>query len=252
MQYVAQRKRTPVLNMTAGTLYLLPCTLGNTPIQQVLPQYVIDIARQLTHYVVEHPKTARQFLALLKHEQPIQSLHFATLNQHTAANELAGLLAPLLAGHDVGIISEAGCPGIADPGADLVNLAHRKGIRVVPMVGPSSILLALMASGLNGQRFAFHGYLPIAEAERRKVLAKLETESIQLKQTQLFIETPYRNDKMFGALLAHCRPQTLLCIATDLTLPSEHILTRTIGQWQSQPKPLLDKRPSIFLLLGTS
>lgn len=235
-----------------GTLYLIPCTLGDTPAQQVLPQHVIDIARKLKHFVVEQPKTARQFLSALKPEQPIQSLHFASLNEHTAPKELAGLLAPLLAGNDVGIISEAGCPGIADPGADLVNLAHRNGIRVIPLVGPSSILLALMASGLNGQCFAFHGYLPIEEAERKKAIATLEAESAKRKQTQLFIETPYRNERMFSALLAHCRPQTLLCVATDITLPSELIQTRSIAQWKSQPMPHLSKRPSLFLLLGAS
>ncbi|MDO8811009.1 MAG: SAM-dependent methyltransferase [Gallionella sp.] len=235
-----------------GTLYLIPCTLGDTPAEQVLPQHVIDIARKLSHFVVEQPKAARQFLSALKPVQPIQSLHFATLNEHTAPEDLAGLLAPLLAGHDVGIISEAGCPGVADPGADLVSLAYRNGIRVVPLVGPSSILLALMASGLNGQCFAFHGYLPIEEAERNKTIAALETESAKRKQTQLFIETPYRNEKMFRALLAHCRPQTLLCVATDLTLPGESIRTRSIAQWKSQPMPQLNKRPSLFLLLAAS
>ncbi len=237
---------------TSGTLYLIPCTLGDTPAGQVLPQHVIGIARTLQHFVVEQPRTARQFLAALKPERPIQSLHFATLNEHTAANDLTELLAPLLAGHDVGVISEAGCPGIADPGADLVDLAHRHDIRVVPLVGPSSILLSLMASGLNGQRFAFHGYLPIDEAERKKAIATLEAESAKRKQTQLFIETPYRNEKMFGALLAHCRPQTRLCVATDITLPGETILTRSIAQWKSLPLPQLNKRPSLFLLLAAS
>ncbi len=237
--------------MATGTLYLVPCTLGDTPTGEVLPQHVIGIARRLRHFVVEHPKTARQFLAALKPEQPIQSLHFATLNEHTAPKELTGLLAPLLAGEDVGILSEAGCPGIADPGADLVNLAHRNGIRVVPLVGPSSILLALMASGLNGQRFAFHGYLPVEDTERNKAIAALEAESAKRGQTQLFIETPYRNEKLFGALLACCRPQTLLCVATDLTLPGESIRTHSIIQWRSQPKPQLNKRPSIFLLLAS-
>jgi 16S rRNA (cytidine1402-2'-O)-methyltransferase len=235
-----------------GTLYLIPCTLGDTLPEQVLPQHVIAVTRRLSHFVVEQPKTARQFLSMLKPEQPIQSLHFATLNEHTAAKDMAELIAPLLAGHDVGIISEAGCPGIADPGADLVNLAHLNGIRVVPLVGPSSILLALMASGLNGQRFAFHGYLPIAEAERNKVISKLEAESAKLDQTQLFIETPYRNEKLFSALLAHCRPETLLCVATDITLPSEQIHTHSIKLWKSKPAPQLNKRPSLFLLLGKS
>ncbi|MDD2915564.1 MAG: SAM-dependent methyltransferase [Gallionella sp.] len=238
------------MSNTPGTLYLIPCTLGDTPAAQVLPQHVIDIARKLSHFVVEQPKTARQFLSALKHEQPIQSLHFATLNEHTAPEEVKELLAPLLAGHDVGIISEAGCPGIADPGADLVNLAQCNGIRVVPLVGPSSILLALMASGLNGQCFAFHGYLPITEDERKKAITALETESAKRKQTQLFIETPYRNEKMFNALITQCRPKTLLCVATDITSPDESIRTRSIAQWKSRPMPQLNKHPSIFLLLA--
>jgi 16S rRNA (cytidine1402-2'-O)-methyltransferase len=233
-----------------GTLYLIPCTLGDTPAEQVLPQYVIEVARKLGHFVVEQPKSARHFLSALKPERSIQSLHFATLNEHTAANELPELLAPLLAGHDIGIISEAGCPGVADPGANLVNLAQRNGIRVVPLVGPSSILLALMASGLNGQCFAFHGYLPIAEMERKKAIATLEAESIRRNQTQLFIETPYRNDRMFSTLLAQCRPETLLCVATDITLPGEQIRTHSIAQWKSLPAPQLNKRQSLFLLLG--
>lgn len=235
-----------------GTLYLIPCTLGDTPAEQVLPPHVIALARKLKLFVVEQPKTARQFLSALKHEQPIQSLHFASLNEHSDPRDLAELLAPLVAGEDLGIISEAGCPGIADPGADLVLLAHRKGIRVVPLVGPSSILLALMASGLNGQCFTFHGYLPIEEAARNKAIATLEAESAKRKQTQLFIETPYRNEKLFTALLTHCRPQTLLCVATDITLPDEQIQTRSIELWKSQPVPRINKRPSMFLLLGTS
>ncbi len=236
----------------SGTLYLIPCTLGDTPAEQVLPQHVINIARHLSYFVVEQSKTARQFLSALKPEQPIQSLHFSNLNQHTAANELTDLLAPLLAGNDLGVISEAGCPGIADPGADLVNLAHRKGIRVVPLVGPSSILLALMASGLNGQCFAFHGYLPIDEAERKKSIAALESESAKRNQTQLFIETPYRNERMLAALLATCQPQTLLCVATDITLDSEAIITLSIAQWKKQTAPALNKRPSLFLILATT
>lgn len=233
-----------------GTLYLIPCTLGDTPAEQVLPQHVINVARSLQYYVVEQLKTARQFLSALKHEHPIQSLHFETLNEHTAPAELAALLTPLLAGHDVGIISEAGCPGIADPGAALVELAHKNNIRVIPLVGPSSILLALMASGMNGQCFAFHGYLPINDADRSKTIAQLEAESANRRQTQLFIETPYRNDKLFQALIAKCQPRTLLCVATDVSLASEQIQTRTIQQWKSQPVPQLNKRPSLFLLLA--
>ncbi len=234
-----------------GTLYLIPCTLGDTPAEQVLPQHVIGIARSLNHYIVEEPKTARRFLSALKHRQAIQELHFATLNEHTPAKELAELLTPLLAGLDAGIISEAGCPGIADPGAELVNLAHRKGIRVVPLVGPSSILMALMASGMNGQCFAFHGYLPIAEPERNKTITGLEAESARRNQTQIFIETPYRNDKLFAALLAQCHPNTLLCVATDISLDSEQIQTRSVAQWKSHAAPALNKRPSLFLLLAS-
>jgi 16S rRNA (cytidine1402-2'-O)-methyltransferase len=240
------------MNTKLGTLFLVPSTLGDTSPEWVLPQHVIEVARKLRHFVVEQPKTARRFLSALKPEQPMQSLHFATLNEHTAENELPVLLAPLLAGHDIGLISEAGCPGVADPGAVLVNLAHLNGIRVVPLVGPSSILLALMASGLNGQCFAFHGYLSIADTERKKAITMLETESIRRNQTQLFIETPYRNDKMFSALLALCRPATLLCVATDITLPSEQILMFSIEQWKIQPVPQLNKRPSLFLMLGQS
>jgi 16S rRNA (cytidine1402-2'-O)-methyltransferase len=238
------------MTIKPGNLYLIPCTLGDTPAEQVLPQHVINLARSLQHYVVEQAKTARQFLSALKHEHPIQSLHFATLNEHTGANELTTLLAPLLEGHDVGIISEAGCPGIADPGAELVNLAHQKGIRVIPLVGPSSILLALMASGMNGQCFAFHGYLPIADADRNKTITALETESASRRQTQMFIETPYRNDKLFTALLTQCKPQTLLCVATDISLGTEQIHTHSIAQWKARAKPELNKRPSLFLLLA--
>jgi len=237
---------------TTGTLYLIPCTLGNTPAAQVLPQHVIAIARRLQYFVVEQTKTVRQFLSSLEPEHAIQSIHFVTLNQHTLPQERESMLTPLLAGHDMGVISEAGCPGIADPGADLVELAHRKGIRVVPLVGPSSILLALMASGLNGQCFAFQGYLPIDENERRKSIVTLETESAKRNQTQLFIETPYRNERMFNALLANCRPNTQLCVATDITCATEQIATCSIALWKKRPAPVLNKRPSLFLLLAAS
>jgi len=234
----------------SGTLYLIPCPLGDTPAELVLPAHTISVARQLRHFVVEHPKSARQFLSALKPKTPIQAMHFAELNEHTPASALQTLLAPLLAGEDVGIISEAGCPGIADPGADLVNLAHKSGIRVVPLVGPSSLLLALMASGLNGQRFAFQGYLPVAEPERSQRIGQLETESAKRQQTQLFIETPYRNEKLFQSLLTKCRPQTQLCIASNLTLPDEFITTRPIDQWRKLPIPPFHKRPTLFLLLA--
>ena len=185
----------------------------------------------LSHFVVEQPKSARHFLATLNPEQPIQSLHFATLNEHTSANELPELLSPLLAGHDVGLLSEAGCPGIADPGADLVNLAHRNGIRVVPLVGPSSILLALMASGLNGQCFAFHGYLPIAEARKKQGDCQAGGRILQnCKQTQLFIETPYRNDRLCWRPARPVPPgNAAVRRHRHNCLPGEQILTRSIA-----------------------
>lgn len=233
-----------------GNLYLIPCTLGDSPAEQVLPRHVIDTARRIRHFVVEHPKSARQFLAMLKHEHSIQSLSFETLNEHTPANELEPLLRPLLQGHDIGIISEAGCPGIADPGAELVALAHRRGIRVIPLVGPSSILLALMASGLNGQCFAFHGYLPIADDARKQTIQTLEKESARLNQTQLFIETPYRNGKLFSALLAHCRPDTRICVASDISLSDEAIHTHSVSEWKKTARTPPDKHPALFLLLA--
>ncbi len=237
---------------TLGTLYLIPCTLGDSPADNVLPNHVINIARRISHFVVEHPKSARQFLSLLKHEQPIQNLAFETLNEHTVASELDALLSPLLSGHDVGIISEAGCPGVADPGATLVDLAHRRGIRVTPLVGPSSILLALMASGLNGQCFAFHGYLPIADDARKQAIQLLEKDSARLNQTQMFIETPYRNSKLFSALLTHCRPDTRICVATDISLKEESIHTRSVSEWKKAAQTPPDKHPALFLLLAPS
>ena len=172
------------------------------------------------------------------------------MNEHTKDAALDRLLEPLRAGHDVGLLSEAGCPAIADPGANLVALAQKENIRVVPLIGPSSLLLALMASGLNGQRFAFQGYLPAKEAERSKALRELETESRKRVQTQLFIETPYRNRAMFDAILQACQPATRLTVATDLTLPSESVVTKTIAQWKKQTPPEIERRPTVFLLLA--
>lgn len=181
---------------------------------------------------------------------PLQELQLQELNEHTKANELDRLLEPLRAGHDVGLLSEAGCPAVADPGANLVALAQKEGIRVVPLIGPSSLLLALMASGLNGQRFAFQGYLPAKEVERTKMLRNLENESKKRQQTQIFIETPYRNRAMFDAVLQACLPTTRLTVATDLTLPGESVLTRTIQVWKKQTPPEIERRPTVFLLLA--
>jgi 16S rRNA (cytidine1402-2'-O)-methyltransferase len=230
-----------------GTLYLIPTPLGDTPLEQVLPEATRRIAARLTTFVVEHAKTARAFLKQVGTETPIQQLTLLELNEHTRANELDALLAPLLAGQDVGLISEAGCPAIADPGADLVRLAHRHGIRVKPLVGPSSILLALMGSGLVGQRFTFHGYLPAKPEERAKALRDLEKKAEKEDATQAFIETPYRNRAMLETLLAACRDDTLLTLAWDLTLESETLATSSIAEWRKHT-PEVERRPCVFLL----
>ena len=235
--------------MAAGTLYLIPTTLGESTLAAVIPQDVQQRVRRLEYFVAENPKTARAYLKQVGMPKPLQELHIATLDEHTADAAIAGLAAPLRAGHDLGVMSEAGCPGIADPGAQLVLYAQRQGLRVVPLVGPSSILLALMASGLEGQRFAFHGYLPVAAAERLKALRDLEQQSRRLKQTQIFIETPYRNDRLVQSILDICAANTLLCIATEVSLATEDIRTMTVAQWKKNA-PQLERRPSLFLLLA--
>ncbi len=242
-----------------GTLYLIPNTLGATEaLSHVIPEHVQATTASLDYFVAENAKTARAFLKLVGavHPlcKPLQEIQIAELNVNTPAQALAGLLAPLLAGRDAGLVSEAGVPAVADPGADLVRLAHQHGIPVRPLVGPSSLLLAVMASGLNGQSFAFNGYLPTDAAQRTKRIQELEKRSRSEKQTQLFIETPYRNAAMLEALVAACQPGTLLCVATDLSLPSETIRTMTGAQWKSQlgagKGPDFHKKPTVFLLLG--
>ena len=234
--------------MKFGILYLIPVPLGLSPVDAVLPLPVRDCAKQLKHFVAENAKSARAFLKSLPSDTPLQEIEIHELSEHTSACALPALLAPLLAGVDIGLISEAGCPAVADPGANLVDLAQREGIRVVPMVGPSSILLALMGSGLSGQNFAFHGYLPIKDEERQKKLRELEKDSRTEKRTQIFIETPYRNRQMFETLLKACAANTRICVATDLTLDSECITTRTSAQWRHQEAPDIDRRPTVFLL----
>jgi len=233
--------------VATGSLYLIPTPLGETALDLVLPEETRRIAAALSHFVVEHPKTARAFLKQVGTATPLQQLTLAELNEHTRDSELQGLLAPLLAGHDVGLLSEAGCPAVADPGANLVRLAHRTGIRVKPLVGPSSILLALMASGLVGQRFTFHGYLPAKPEERTRALKELEQQAGRDDAAQAFIETPYRNNAMLEGILAACRDDTLVCVACDLTLASEFIATRTVAEWRLA-FPDLHKRPSVFLI----
>jgi 16S rRNA (cytidine1402-2'-O)-methyltransferase len=234
--------------MKNGRLYLIPVPLSQTPVGDVLPQPVRDRARQLRYFVAENAKSARAFLKSLPSDTPVQQIEIRELNEHTSPSTLPEYLAPLLAGIDVGLISEAGCPAVADPGANLVALAHDAGIRVRPMIGPSSILLALMGSGLSGQNFAFHGYLPAKDDQRQRKLRDLENDSRQEKRTQIFIETPYRNRQMLETLITTCAANTKICVATDLTLGSECITTCTAATWRGRERPTIDRRPTVFLL----
>ncbi|HEY6898323.1 MAG TPA: SAM-dependent methyltransferase [Rhodocyclaceae bacterium] len=234
----------------SGSLYLIPVALGDSAWQQFLPEQTRAAACRLQHFVVENAKTARAELKRLEHPTPMRDIAIEQLPEKPSGADLDRLLAPALAGHDLGVMSEAGCPGVADPGALLVRRAHEKGIPVRPLVGPSSLLLGLMASGLEGQRFAFHGYLPAREPERSKRIVELEKESRRQDQTQLFIETPYRNAALFQALLAACHAETRLCVASNLTLPDESIRSQRIADWKRQPPPDLERRPTVFLLLS--
>ena len=233
-----------------GTLYLIPVTLGDDMVQHVIPDYVLNVARKLETFVVESEKSARHFLSTIKTLKPVRELNLHLLNEHTDMKILPDLLAPLLAGQNVGLMSDAGCPAVADPGAQLVQLAHKKGIRVVPLVGPSSILLSLMASGLNGQQFAFLGYLPVEKSQRNQKLKEIEKRSASHKETQLFIETPYRNQTMLDAILQTCHAQTQLCIACDVSLDSEMIVTKSIASWKTSAPIDIHKRPCLFLMLA--
>lgn len=246
-----------------GILYLIPNTLGPTAaapgaLNHVLPEQVQALTASLDYFVAENAKTARAFLKLIAIDHPLgralQDIEIAELNVNTPAAALAGLLAPLLSGRDAGLVSEAGVPAVADPGADLVRLAHQNGITVRPLVGPSSLLLSVMASGLNGQSFAFNGYLPTDAALRTKRIKELELRSRVEKQTQLLIETPYRNGTMLEALVAGCQPGTLVCVATDLSLETESVRTLTAAKWKgllaAGKAPDFHKKPTVFLLLG--
>lgn len=230
-----------------ATVFLVPSTLGELAPVDTLPAQSLAIMHRLEHWVVETPKQARRFFKLAGIALAERNLDLRILNEHTPEASLADLLAPAIAGFDLGVLSDAGCPAVADPGARLVRLAHERSLSVVPLVGPSAILLALMSSGLTGQRFAFHGYLPIGQAERAKALRDLERSSAELDQTQIAIETPYRNAQLFETILRVCRDQTSLCVAVDLTLPTQFIATRTIAQWRAAP-PALHKRLAVFLL----
>jgi 16S rRNA (cytidine1402-2'-O)-methyltransferase len=238
------------VTVTPGTLWLIPVALGDTPWPTILPAATREAACRLTHFIVENAKTARAELKRMAHPTPLRELAIESLPEQPTPDDIECLLAPLRNGTDIGLMSEAGCPAVADPGALLVRRAHELGIVVRPLVGPSSLLLALMASGLDGQHFAFHGYLPARDPERRRRIEELERESAQRQQTQLFIETPYRNAALFEALLAACHPTSRLCVASDLTLPSETLRTLYIRDWKTSETPAIDKRPTVFLLLA--
>ena len=234
--------------MIEPALYLIPCTLGETEHVRVLPSWNREIILQTRHFIVEEIRTARRFLKAVERTIDIDSLTFYPMGKHSDASLFSTYLEPLRRGEPVGVISEAGCPAVADPGADIVAVAQREGLKVVPLVGPSSILMAMMASGCNGQSFAFHGYLPIDAAERQKRLRQLESRSAAENETELFIETPYRNRKLFDDILRICQPKTRLCIAAGITTEAEWIRTKTVAQWKQTGMPEMGKIPAIFLI----
>ena len=241
----AQQQKQPV-----GHLLLIPVSLGDTAWQHFLPTAVQERICGIHHFVVETPKAARAQLKRIAYPHPLQQTSITPLPPQADANMLDALLTPLFDGHDVGLLSDAGCPGVADPGALLVARAHQRNITVEPLVGPSSILLALMASGLNGQNFCFHGYLPVDAMQRDAAIHALETESRRLSRTQIMIETPYRNDRLFTALCKTCRPSTRLCVACELNTAGQWIATHHIAEWRQIPTPDLAQRPALFLLLA--
>lgn len=233
--------------MNKGTLYLIPVTLGDTPIDNVLPSYNREIISTIKHFIVEDIRSARRFLKKSNPDIVIDDLTFYTLNEHTKGEDIGAYIKATEQGLNVGVISEAGCPAVADPGADAVAVAQRKGIKVVPLVGPSSILMSLMASGFNGQKFTFNGYLPIEANDRAKAIKMLEQRAYSEDTTQIFIEAPYRNQKLMADLVKNCRPQTRLCIASSITCENEYIITRTIKDW-SKSLPEINKIPAIYLI----
>jgi 16S rRNA (cytidine1402-2'-O)-methyltransferase len=234
--------------MSQAALYLIPVTLGETPHENVLPSFNAQVVRDIRHFIVEEIRTARRFLRRMDREFPIDDCTFFEMGKHADNSRFAEYLVPIAKGNSVGVISEAGCPAVADPGADIVSIAQRRGIKVVPLVGPCSMIMAVMASGLGGQSFAFNGYLPVQDADRAKRIKQLESRAWSEGQTQLFIETPYRNRKMFDTLCANLRPDTRMCIAAGITTPDEWIHTKTIREWKQTSLPDLGKIPAIFLI----
>jgi len=230
-----------------GKLYLIPTTLGESDPMDVLPQTVKRAIDFIDHYIVENEKTARRFIKAVNAQKVQADLKISLLNKHTEVSEHNAMIKPCLEGINVGLMSEAGCPGVADPGAVIVKIAHEKGIQVVPLVGPSSILLAMMASGMNGQSFAFNGYLPIDKSDKKSALKNFEKMSSDKNQSQIFIETPYRNNKLLEDILSALQPNTHLCIAADITLPTEYIKTLRVADWK-KTKVDLHNRPTIFII----
>lgn len=232
-----------------GLLYLVPNTLGNTPENNTIPEYVLNITRSLDVLIVENIQTARKFLQWVGNTVPEYEIQFYVLNKHTPVEEITGYLDAAKEGKNIGVISEAGCPGVADPGTSVVRLAHSMGIKVVPLVGPNSMLLALMASGFNGQSYAFWGYLPIEPGKRSEKIKELEKQSREWNRTEIFMEAPHRNNEILRTVVETCDPETRLCTATDITLPEEQIISQKIGDWQHKiGKTDIDKRPTVFLL----
>lgn len=233
-----------------GKLYLIPTTIGTDAWESVIPLSVVEIARDLKYFIVENTRTARRYLSRIKINTPISELHFFELNEHTKITEIEQYLKPIREGLDMGILSEAGVPAVADPGSVIVALAHKMGVRVVPLTGPNSIILTLMASGLNGQNFAFVGYLPVKPAERQKRIRQLEQRSKLEHQTQIFIETPYRNIQVIQDLIRTCQSETNLTIGIDITTDNEVVITRKIKEWETGPIPDFNKRNAVFCILA--
>lgn len=236
-------------NSKYGTLYLIPCPISDMKPGQCLPPMNFGVVDSLDYFIVENVRTARRFLSAYGVSKPISELEFAELNEHTRSDaEVEAMIRPLLQGRSAGVISEAGCPAVADPGQAAVALCHRKGIRVVPLVGPSSIIMSVMASGLSGQSFAFNGYLPVKEPERTKTLRRLESRARSEHQSQLFIEAPYRNLKTLEYLLQTLSQETVLCVACDILADGETVVTRRVSEWKRSPLPDINKRPAIFVI----
>lgn len=239
------------MSNSKGTLYLIPNTLGKTPENNTIPEYVLNIIRSLEVLVVENIQTTVKYLQWVGDTVPEYKIEFLLLNKKTPVHEIASFVTPLKKGKDVGLISEAGCPAVADPGSELIKIAHSQNIKVTPLVGPSSILLALMASGFNGQTFAFHGYLPIEKTDRQRKIQQLEQESGDRDLTQIFMEAPHRNDAIIKDVLKFCHPDTRFCTATNLTLPDESILSKPVANWRNEKWDSINKEPTIFLLYAS-